>query len=155
MAGKKNELGPTGETVATNVQKIRTRLNLSYAELSRRLEAVGRPIPVLGLGRIEKGERRVDVDDLMALSIALDVTPAALLMPETALSEDVVEPTGSTVDGLTARALWNFLTARKPLRGGNVRDIAEFHSRTYPRWEELQVFMAPSVTFEGPADGDD
>lgn len=36
--------------------------------------------------KIEKGERRVDVDDLVALALALGVTPNRLIMPDTDLS---------------------------------------------------------------------
>ncbi len=56
---------------------------MSYAELSRRPEELGRPIPPLGLTRIRDGKRRIDVDDLIALALALDVSPAVLLLPLT------------------------------------------------------------------------
>ncbi len=82
MAGKEIPLGPTGETVRENVARYRRTAGFSYAELSRRLETVGRPLAPLGLRRIEAGERRVDVDDLMALAVVLGVHPPALLMPQ-------------------------------------------------------------------------
>lgn len=94
MAGKKNELGPTGETVRSNVKQLRERQRLSYAELSRKLDELGRPIATLGLSRIEKGERRVDSDDLTALAAALEVSPIALLMPETEAEDEAVSLTG-------------------------------------------------------------
>ncbi|MFC9874340.1 helix-turn-helix domain-containing protein [Nocardia salmonicida] len=94
MAEKKNPLGPTGETVRANIARHRAGLNLGYAELSRQLEALGRPIPVLGLSRIEKGERRVDADDLMALAVVLDVPPADLLLPYDVDKAEKVEATG-------------------------------------------------------------
>ncbi len=75
-------MGPTGETVRGNVTRYRTSAALSFAELSRRLEGVGRAIAPLGLRRIESGARRVDVDDLVALAVVLGVNPNALLMPE-------------------------------------------------------------------------
>jgi hypothetical protein len=77
---KKIDLGVFGLAVATNVRRFRG--DTSYAELSRRLEEVGRPIPPLGLRHLEAGNRRVDVDDLFALGMALDVAPLALLLPE-------------------------------------------------------------------------
>ena len=70
MAEKRNPLGPTGETLQANVIALRERQNLTYAQLSRKLKAAGRAIPELGLRRIEGGDRRVDVDDLMALAAA-------------------------------------------------------------------------------------
>ena len=75
MTGKEISLGPTGETVRENVARYRKTAGLSFAELSRNLEAVGRPLAPLGLRRIEAGERRVDVDDLMALAVVLGVHP--------------------------------------------------------------------------------
>ncbi|WFE46277.1 helix-turn-helix transcriptional regulator [Verrucosispora sp. WMMD1129] len=78
---QKNPLGPTGHRVRENIQRIRTERRLTYRELSDRLADLGRSIPTLGLSRIENGTRRVDADDLVALAIALDVSPLALLMP--------------------------------------------------------------------------
>ena len=83
MAGKKTDLGPIGENVAQTVRKFRESRRFSYAELSRKLGQFGREIPPLGLRRIEAGDRRVDVDDLAALAIALNVSPLALLLPMT------------------------------------------------------------------------
>lgn len=81
MAEKKNPLGPTGQQVRVNIRRYREQRRLSYRELSDRLSEAGRPIPTLGLSRIENGERRVDADDLVALAAALHVNPSALLLP--------------------------------------------------------------------------
>lgn len=82
MAGRTREPGPTHTRAAENLRRIRQQRGLSYAELARRLTAIGHPIIDTGLLKIEKGERRVDVDDLVALSIALGVTPNRLLLPD-------------------------------------------------------------------------
>lgn len=76
---KKIDLGPYGRAVARNVRRLRG--DMSYAELSRLLTAGGRPIPPLGLRHLEAGSRQVNVDELVALAIALDTTPIALLLP--------------------------------------------------------------------------
>jgi transcriptional regulator with XRE-family HTH domain len=78
---KRTDLGPIGVAVAANIERLRKSQNLSYAELSRRLDALGRPIASLGLTRIRARERRVDVDDLVALALALGVSPTTLLLP--------------------------------------------------------------------------
>ena len=83
MAGKEIDLGPTGKQVKANVARVRRARGLSFAELSRRLGEVGRPIPPLGLRRIEEGLRRVDVDDIFALATVLWVTPSILMLPAT------------------------------------------------------------------------
>jgi 8-oxo-dGTP pyrophosphatase MutT (NUDIX family)/transcriptional regulator with XRE-family HTH domain len=74
-------LGPVGGYVIQNLENLRTERRLTYRQLADRLEQLGRPIPTLGLSRIEKGNRRVDVDDLVALAVALEVSPGTLLLP--------------------------------------------------------------------------
>lgn len=81
MVDDKDSSGPISEQVARAVKRLREEQRLPYTELSERLAKMGRPIPVLGLRRIERGERRVDVDDLMALARVLGVPPLMLLMP--------------------------------------------------------------------------
>lgn len=78
---KKVALGPLAEQIAENIRRIRESRRLSYALIAERLEEVGRPIPVLGLRRIERGDRRVDVDDLVALAYVLAVPPILLIFP--------------------------------------------------------------------------
>ena len=73
-------VGATGAAVIENIRRIRTDQRFPYAALSRELAAVGRPIPVLGLRRLERGQRRVDVDDLMAFALVLKVAPIELLV---------------------------------------------------------------------------
>lgn len=114
MVEKRNPLGATGEAVRTNVALLRARKNLTYAELSRKLTAAGRGIPELGLRRIEDGDRRVDVDDLMALAEALEVWPITLLMPTTTTGGRAVETGDELVQATChpperAKVLWNQL----------------------------------------------
>lgn len=111
----KNPLGPAGERVAASVKQLRESQGLTYKQLSERLEDLGRPIPVLGLSRLERGDRRVDVDDLIALAIALDVTPNRLLMPPADVEHaaDGYQLTAA-VEG-TSPALWAWASGEVPL----------------------------------------
>lgn len=77
--GATNGLGLHGRAVQANVQRLRAARRFTYVQLAERLQQIGRPIPVLGLRRIERGERRVDVDDFVALATALNVYPTDLL----------------------------------------------------------------------------
>lgn len=157
MAGKKNELGATGATVAANVKRLREEQNLTYAELSRRLEATGRPVPVLGLSRVENGTRRVDVDDLMALAVALGVSPATLLMPNAATDSAQVEAT-ALAEPVAAKALWGWMRAEDRPGSSNSGD---FLLAASPEWirRELRQFLAEvfprNQTGRAQADGDD
>ena len=112
MRERKNPQGPTGETVRHNVKRLREEQHLSYAEVSRRLDEVERPIATLGLSRIEAGERRVDADDLMALAVVLGVTPATLLLPD---HDDDVEEEATATGPATAAALWAWAERWDPL----------------------------------------
>jgi transcriptional regulator with XRE-family HTH domain len=75
-----DSLGETGRVVARNIRTIRKARNLAYTELSARLHELDREIPTWGLRKIESGGRRVDTDDLVALALALNVSPLALLL---------------------------------------------------------------------------
>ena len=79
MAGKPKELGVASRRVARNVRLLRHHRDLTYVALSKRLTEIGHPILDTGLMKIEKGDRRVDVDDLTALAEALQVETCALL----------------------------------------------------------------------------
>lgn len=73
--------GPVGETVRANIHRLRETKHLSLRDLSRLMGDAGHPILASGLGRIELGTRRVDVDDLVVLAKVLGVRPDELLAP--------------------------------------------------------------------------
>lgn len=77
-----NPLGDAGKAVSRNVKRLREQQRLTFVELSERLAALEppRPIPVLGLRRIEREERRVDVDDLFAFAEVFGVSPISLVL---------------------------------------------------------------------------
>lgn len=81
-------IGEAGQRIARNVKRLREQQKLTYVEVSNRLYAAGRPIPVLGIRRIEHGERRVDLDDLVAIAGVLGV-PADRLAFDDNLSVEV------------------------------------------------------------------
>jgi transcriptional regulator with XRE-family HTH domain len=76
-------VGAIGNIVRRNIRRLRQTQRLTYVDLSKRLASAGRPIAILGLRRIEAGERRVDTDDLVALASVLGVTATQLLEPPT------------------------------------------------------------------------
>src|ERR1700683_3024306 len=69
--------GPIGAYLIKNLEQLRKARRLSYQDLSVRLREVGRPIPALGLSRIEKGTRRVAADDPVGLAPARRGKPAS------------------------------------------------------------------------------
>lgn len=103
--------GPVSRYVAANVLRLRTARGLSTTRLSAALKEIGHSIPPTGITRIEKGERRVDADDLVALAVALRVSPTALLLPPT-IGGEVELTAGKTVDAINA---WMWMTSERPL----------------------------------------
>jgi transcriptional regulator with XRE-family HTH domain len=59
--------------------------------------------------RIESGERRVDVDDLVALALALGVSPLALMLPT---EDSSLVPDG---DQYPVDRIWNWASGSKSL----------------------------------------
>jgi transcriptional regulator with XRE-family HTH domain len=80
MATRRVEIGPAGEVVRAQVAALRKdHLGLTLRDLSERMTAVGWPMAHNTISEIERGARRVDVDDLCALAGALGVSPGYLL----------------------------------------------------------------------------
>lgn len=108
---KKNPLGPIGQQVRANVERLRTARGMSKKDLADKTREGGRAIPPLGISRIEAGTRRVDADDLVALADALNVSPLTVLMPNT--SGD--EPTSLTdKKQLRSRIAWQWALGQGP-----------------------------------------
>lgn len=139
MAGKKNELGPTGLTVGENVKRFRLAHGWEVPELAERLHVAGRTIPALGIRRIEAGERRVDVDDLVALAFVLQVDVPTMLLPQTLTKADTVELTGASYPSggaLSAGSAWAWLRAELMSWGGpDTQQGERFQQLGWPRWD--------------------
>jgi transcriptional regulator with XRE-family HTH domain len=73
---------PVSETFQERLVAARTTRGWSQERLAAILDEVyGYPIHPTALSRIEKGTRKVTIDDLIAISAALDVAPVHLLFP--------------------------------------------------------------------------
>ncbi len=104
---------PTGKTVADNIRRIRDEIRgWSTYDLSRKLSDAGRPIAASALSKIERRERRVDVGDLLALAVALEVHPAALLFPPTVEGDTELTGGGRVAAGI----VWEWAEGERPLK---------------------------------------
>ncbi|MFF8321733.1 helix-turn-helix domain-containing protein [Streptomyces bobili] len=72
-------MGPAGIRTARTIEILRTERGLAQRELAARVTAIGRPMSETMLSRIERAQRRCDIDDLVALAQALLVSPLVLL----------------------------------------------------------------------------
>ena len=69
------------QVVGERVRTIREARRLSQRELAARVQALGVRIHHPGIGKVEQGQRRLDVSELFAFAYALDVSPLHLMVP--------------------------------------------------------------------------
>ena len=124
VANTKRNIGATGQTVASNLRRLRESQNLTYAAVVKKLDGIGHPLLPLSLRRIEEGDRSVDADDLVALAIAYDVSPHRLLMPVAASEDAPVTITGAPE--MPADRVRGWLGARNSLRDNDPDSNEEF-----------------------------
>ncbi|MFF1629020.1 helix-turn-helix domain-containing protein [Streptomyces sp. NPDC058272] len=79
MPARSLEIGPAGMWTARTIEILRTERGLSQRQLGRHVTALGHPMSNTMLSRIERAQRRCDIDDLVALAEALHVPPPVLL----------------------------------------------------------------------------
>jgi transcriptional regulator with XRE-family HTH domain len=72
-----NEIGEATRAVGLAIGARRRGLSLTLEEVERRMPA-GHSLNPSSLSKIERGLRRIDVDDLAALGAALELHPADL-----------------------------------------------------------------------------
>lgn len=99
--------GPMSEIVRANLRRIREQQGVSLRDLSKRLDDLGHSLLSSGIGRIEQGTRRVDVDDLIALSLALSISPLQLLLPPESRPDSRVALTPDT--SMTTENAWSWM----------------------------------------------
>ncbi|MFF1348016.1 helix-turn-helix domain-containing protein [Streptomyces sp. NPDC058322] len=73
-------IGPAGVLTAQAITRSRAARGFAQRQLAERATALGRPMTITMLSRIECRQRRCDVDDLVAIAAALDVSPLTLLV---------------------------------------------------------------------------
>lgn len=115
MGSRRVGRGAVAARVQHNLRGLRTARRLTQADLSQRLRELGQPILPTGIAKIEDGTRRVDADDLVALAVALGVTPNRLLLPAGTDDEQVPLTPTRTV---TAQEAWRWACGDAPLPGG-------------------------------------
>lgn len=117
-----------------NIAAHRKALGLTLREVSERLATAGRPLSHTSVSDIENGSRRVDVDDLVAISYVLQVNPHALLFPRVGIKNG--KPDGSHVTGLgdiESESLWEWADGALPLYDPD-EDPRGFTGKTRPSW---------------------
>jgi transcriptional regulator with XRE-family HTH domain len=89
MASNAVASGPTADRVAKNIERVRKARQLNQKDVSALLKGIGRRMLPTVISKMERGERRIDVDDLVALALVLNVSPLTLLLPDDSSQEPV------------------------------------------------------------------
>lgn len=145
--------GPVSRHVAANVLRFRTARGLSTTRLAATLKEIGHSIPATGITRIEKGERRVDTDDLVALALALNVSPVALLLPPTEDSETLVDLTENVA--LRARDAWAWADGEEPharVERDKYGHVLRFRLDSRPEWDRDPIRKAYNAVLQETSD---
>lgn len=134
MAKRRVELGATGRQVRDNVrdrailsmrrdgESRRERDEpLTLAALSERTRELGRVLSASALSEIQTGARRVDVDDLMVLAAAMDVSPHMLLLPHLRPAMSAVDASG--LGTAPALGLWNWVRDGLPVESAKTDSL--------------------------------
>lgn len=137
-----NKAGAHSRAVGENVRRLRKARGISTYELSALLAEKGRRIQASSLSRLESGERRADVDDVMVLAVILRVSPTALMLPCTAEGDVEIEGYGEG----PARAAWAWMDGRAPLDGPSDEGYEEAYvdHQLHSRPQGLRAFFPQS-----------
>ncbi|MEV8030851.1 helix-turn-helix transcriptional regulator [Streptomyces sp. NPDC086182] len=84
MSARSPEIGPAGIRTARTLEIRCTERRLAQRELPARATGLGRSISNPTLFRVERAQRRCDIDDLVVIAEALLVSPLGLPQRPTA-----------------------------------------------------------------------
>ncbi|WP_340540679.1 helix-turn-helix domain-containing protein [Nocardioides sp. GXZ039] len=109
----------------------------SQARLSERLrERVGLELDTSAVARIETGRRGVSVDELLALALALDVSPLRLLLPPT--RDDTPTPITPTTS-VAAGTLWTFCEQLEPWWDDAADETDDPAGSRFEAWSRMRL----------------
>lgn len=127
-------MGITTETAAArtakNVQQLRKLRGLTVRDLSARLAEVGHPVGPSGVSKIELAQRRIDVEDLLALAAALQVSPNRLLLAPGASETEPLALTESVE--VSEGSAWRWAVGERPLSTAVPEDDYRFATENRP-----------------------
>ncbi len=70
------------EVAQARVREVRLARGMTQADVADRLDRLGSPLDRVAVAKIETGARGVSLDDAVALALALDLPPYALIIPD-------------------------------------------------------------------------
>lgn len=128
---------PVAEVIAENIRGQRGRMRLSQGRVAARMKALGFKWHYQTVGAIERGDRSLYAEEMVALALALQTTVPLLLQPVTPavtlpsghrVSAERVFKIDASIDWDGDRPMTGVANARSPveLRADVLRDRADF-----------------------------
>jgi transcriptional regulator with XRE-family HTH domain len=115
---------------ADRLREARAARGWTQTELSEALAAIGSPMDRTTIAKLEKAQRQVRLEELVALAVALDVSPLYLMFP--LRLEEVVKLTPKT--SLESRAAFKWANGQGPLNTRNERTYRFQSPGTWVIW---------------------
>jgi transcriptional regulator with XRE-family HTH domain len=120
----------TGLRLARNVRQLREARRLTIRQLAAAMtNDMGRKILSSGIVKIEKGERGVDADDLVALALIFGVSPNRLLLTDGVPDETVALTPTQQASAISA---WWWATGEQRLPGPYAVSDEQFVAENRP-----------------------
>lgn len=142
---------PIGERVAKNIARIRQAKGMSQTDLVDRLRDLGLSYAVSAISKIEKGQRKLDPDDLVGIAVALETTPNALMFGAARFLGPENLPLTPT-KGYEADRVWLWADGEFPLEPSTPREQLDFQMQARPQYPpELVYPLPPEVRNTPPA----
>lgn len=129
------------QVVGERVRTLRRVRGLSQRDLAARVQELGVRIHHPGIGKVEQGQRRLDVSELFAFAYALDVSPMHLMVP----ADDDAQGVAVTPQIIVQRSgnLRRWIRGHIPISG---QDAGRFYHIADPPPEgDYDAFMAEKV----------
>lgn len=123
--GRTNESrAPLASSVlARRVKEVRGRRSQEW--LAQTVTALGHPMHQTAIAKIEAGDRKVTVDEMLLLAVALEIPPSLLLVPVESDDDMAVTPTMNVYPW----RVWEWLRGEEPLPG---RDTPTWYDNATP-----------------------
>jgi transcriptional regulator with XRE-family HTH domain len=129
------------QVVGERVRTLREARRLSQRDLATRVQALGVRIHHPGIGKVEQGQRRLDVSELFAFAYALDVSPMHLMVPGDDDAEGVAVTPHVTVERTGNLRRW--IRGHVALAG---QDAMRFHEIATPPGTSFDTFLSASAS---------
>lgn len=129
------------DTLAANIKRIRKLRDMNGRDFIAQLQDRGVKLLPSGLTALEKGERRLSVEELLAIAIVLNTSVIDLLIPPSGASLEVAEG----VDPLPPAWLETWLRGDTPWPAIGENDEAFFSTASEDRKAMHRIGLQPEV----------